>query len=158
MHDYDTAFNAGLYEVEQDRRKRAKRRKDSFKKKNERFEIAKDCCCFGWVVKDELFVQTEVTQVQRVYYQPVYEQYFNYMTYSYGQKQIGVEKVEKSFNQVTGKYQKIEPYLLRYSATGRKTLSKQQTNRRIRRNKDNFTLGREPSSYKKVFDYWDMVC
>lgn len=158
MHDYNTAFNAGSYDVEQARRKRAKRRKDSCRKKKERFEKAKNCCCFGWSVKDDVLVQKGVTQHKKVYYLPVYEQYFNYKIGSYEQKQIGVEKVEKTFNRVNVEYQKIEPYLMRFSATGRKTLSKQQTNRRIRRNKDNFTLGRAPGSYKKVFDYWDQVC
>lgn len=158
MHDYDTAFNAGLYDVEQARTKRANRRKNSIKKKNERFEIAKDCCCFGWTVKDEIYVPLYKEQIQRVICVPIYEYIFDYTLNSYRDKQVGIKKTVKIYTHRYGEYRPIAPYLQRYSASGRKSLAKKQTNRRIRRNTDNYTIGKRPSDYKKIYDYWDTVC
>lgn len=49
--DFNTNFNSGLYDVMSERHKRAKRRKNSYHKKNTRMKFAKDSL-IGWKVYD----------------------------------------------------------------------------------------------------------
>lgn len=163
MKDYDTAFNSAMYSVTKDREKRANRRLSSKLKNKYRFKHAKDSYC-GYYIVDKKLVpkRVEITVKERPNFgDETYVYFYDYATGNYSRKLVNDEykyldkdkEIVKTVTRYT--WEKIEkPYLKNFYLSGPRKLAKKSTDRKVRHIGTKDILGNNPSSYRKLFDYY----